>query len=85
MNIFRSEDDVKSWDRYDSASATAIRPVADYFALFNSDLFTKRMTPDYLEQLPAYMGEAFGAIARDGRRPVLGATADGVIVDRRAP
>jgi hypothetical protein len=69
MNIFRSEDDVKAWDLFDPASTDAIRPVADYFALFNSDLFTKRLTPDYLEHLPAYMGEAFGTIGAMGEDP----------------
>jgi hypothetical protein len=64
MNIFRSEDDVRSWDLFDPVSADAIRPVADYFALFNSDLFTKRLTPDYLAKLPEYMGATFGAISQ---------------------
>jgi hypothetical protein len=69
MNIFRSEDDVKAWDLYDPISETAIRPVADYFALFNSDLFTQRLSPDYLERLPSYMGQAFGDIAAMGDDP----------------
>ena len=52
MNIFRSEDDVKAWDLYDPASETAIRPVSNYFTLFNSGLFAQRLSPDYLESSP---------------------------------
>ena len=69
MNIFRSEDDVKAWDLYDPASETAIRPVSNYFTLFNSGLFAQRLSPDYLERLPSYMGETFGAIAAMGDDP----------------
>ena len=69
MNIFRSEDDVRSWDIFDPTSADAIRPVAEYFALFSTDLFTKRLTPDYLEHLPTYVGATFGAFAAMGDDP----------------
>jgi len=66
MNIFRSEDDARSWDLFDPASADSIRPVAEYFALFNSALFTQRLQPDYLARLPEYMGETFSAISQMG-------------------
>ena len=69
MNIFRSEDDVKAWDLYDPASETAIRPVADYFELLNTDLFSQRLTPDYLARIPEYSAQAFGAIAAMGDDP----------------
>jgi hypothetical protein len=69
MNIFRSEDDVRSWDLFDPVSADSIRPVAEYFGLFNSSMFAERLKPDYLSKLPEYMGQAFAAMSQMGDDP----------------
>jgi hypothetical protein len=52
MNLFRSEEHVRRWARFDPASEDGIRPIADFAALFGLPMFRERSAPDYLHRLP---------------------------------
>ena len=62
-------DKIPGLDHVSDIVHTAIRPVADYFELLNTDLFSQRSTPDYLARIPEYSAQAFGAIAAMGDDP----------------
>ena len=56
MNLFRSEEHVLSWTRYDPGSAEGTMPLR-LAALFGGELFRERLAPDYLLRMPQMMGE----------------------------
>ena len=47
MNLFRSEEHIRSWSRFDPAAEQGIVPLADLVMLFSLDMFKKRLEPDY--------------------------------------
>jgi hypothetical protein len=47
MNLFRSEEHVQRWDRFDNDSAPGIQPVAVWARLFGAEFFRRRAEPDY--------------------------------------
>ena len=61
MNLFRSEEHVRRWARFDLASEDGIRPIADFAALFGLPMFRERGAPDYLQRLPALRQERMAA------------------------
>ena len=66
MNLFRSEEHVKSWSGYDPVSAEAILPVASWAMAFSGPFFRKRLEPDYLSKTEEYMGELIGFLQQAG-------------------
>ncbi|TFH37426.1 MAG: ATP-binding protein [Anaerolineales bacterium] len=54
MNIFRSEEHVKSWPLYFRMAEDYIMPVADWAEVFSGPLFRRRLEPDYLENAEEY-------------------------------
>ena len=48
MNLFQSEEHIKSWALYDPQSADGTMLLGDYAALFRERLFKERLEPDYL-------------------------------------
>ena len=48
MNLFRSEEDAKSWALYDPISEESIMPLADWANVFSGPWFCIRMQPDSL-------------------------------------
>ena len=59
MNLFRSEEHVKAWSLYDSASEEAIMPVEDWAKVFGGPMFKQRLDSDYLSRVSEY-GRDFG-------------------------
>ena len=57
MNLFRSEEHVRSWSLYDPESADGIMSLADYATLFGTSRFRRRLEPDYLLRWPQMMPE----------------------------
>jgi hypothetical protein len=47
MNLFRSEEHVRRWDRFNGDSAAGIQPVAVWAQLFSAEFFRRRAEPDY--------------------------------------
>lgn len=48
MNLFRSEEHARNWIGYDSAMASAIKPVAEWAEIFSNPFFRERGRPDYI-------------------------------------
>jgi hypothetical protein len=63
MNLFRSEEHIRNWSRFDPAAEQGIVPLADLVRLFSGNLFTKRLEPDYVSRRAEYVGEFFSAVA----------------------
>jgi hypothetical protein len=64
MNLFRSEEHVRRWALFDSASEDGIRPIVDFATLFGLPMFRERSAPDYLQRLPALRQERLAAAER---------------------
>jgi hypothetical protein len=62
MNLFRSEEHIRSWSRFDPAAEQGIVPLADLVALFSLDMFRKRLEPGYVSRSRQYAGEFLEAI-----------------------
>jgi hypothetical protein len=63
MNLFRSEEHIRSWSRFDPAAEQGIVPLANLVMLFSLDMFKKRLEPDYIARSNQYVGEFLSAIA----------------------
>jgi hypothetical protein len=67
MNLFRSEEHVRSWSLFDPESIDGVMPLRDYATLFASGLFRERLAPDYLLRLPQLLPEFMAALAQLGK------------------
>lgn len=69
MNLFRSEEHVKRWSRYDPESADGILPLAEWARIFSGPLFRERLREDYLsrrgEGIAAFM-QSLASVPRTG-------------------
>ena len=54
MNLFACEDNVLQWSQSDPESVAGIRPLEDWLAIFATDLFKRRLDPDYLHKMLDY-------------------------------
>jgi len=50
MNLFRSEEHIRNWARFDPASEEGIIPLPDLVKLFSVKHFTRRLEPDYFSR-----------------------------------
>jgi len=57
MLFFRSEEHLKNWARYDPATEGGISQLEGLLAMFSSNLFKKRMDPDFFSNMKKYFGE----------------------------
>ena len=67
MNLFRSEEHIRGWSRFDPAAGQGIVPIADLVKLFSLNMFTKRLEPDYATRSQEYAGEFLSAVAELGK------------------
>jgi hypothetical protein len=67
MNLFRSEEHVKSWPHYDPVSAESIMPVSKWATVFSGPLFRNRLEPDYLARGNEYAAEMFASLKKFGK------------------
>lgn len=67
MNLFRSEEHIRGWPRFDPAAEQGIVPIADLVKLFSLNMFTKRLEPDYATRSQEYAGEFLSAVAELGK------------------
>jgi len=51
MNLFACEENVFKWSQTDPESGDGIRPLEDWAHVFSSDLFRRRLDPDYLSKM----------------------------------
>lgn len=62
MNIFRSEDDARSWYRFD-ANQAAVIPVAGVVQMFSHPLFSERSREDYYPRQETLFREFMAGLA----------------------
>jgi hypothetical protein len=67
MNLFRSEEHVKSWPLYNSVSAESIMPLSNWATVFSGPLCRNRLQPDYLSQVNEYASELFLSLKKLGK------------------
>ncbi|HET6488639.1 MAG TPA: hypothetical protein VFG28_02665 [Syntrophales bacterium] len=67
MNLFRSEEHIRNWSRFDPAAEQSIVPLANIVKLFSMDMFRKRLEPDYVARVGQYAKEFLGAVAELGK------------------
>ena len=57
MNIFRSEEHVRSWASFSPGSDEGITPLPDMMKLFSGPFFTRRLDQDYVSHITEYARE----------------------------
>lgn len=67
MNLFRSEEDVLTWDQFDPVSEQSIMPLADWATAFSGPLFRNRLQPDIFARRREYSIEFVKTLALLGR------------------
>ncbi len=63
MNLFRSEEHIRNWTRFDPATGEGIMPLPDLVKLFSGNFMRKRLDPDYVSRNQEYLGEFLAEIA----------------------
>lgn len=66
MNLFRSEEHIRNWSRFDPAAEQGIVPLANLVKLFSMDMFTKRLEPDYVARVEEYAKDFIAVVAELG-------------------
>ncbi len=62
MNLFRSEEHIRTWTGFDPAAAEGIMQLADVVTLFSGNFFQKRFSLDYVSRNGDYLGTFVAAI-----------------------
>jgi hypothetical protein len=57
MNLFRSEEHIRSWARYDAAAEKGILPLETIVKVFSGKFFQKRLDSNYASHANEYFGE----------------------------
>ena len=60
MLFFRSEEHLKNWAQYDPATEGGISQLEGLLTMFSSNIFKRRMDPDYFSNMKTYLGELIG-------------------------
>ena len=63
MNLFRSEEHIRNWGRYDPASKQGILPLENIVKVFSGKFFQKRLDPNYASNAQEYFGETLSVIS----------------------
>jgi hypothetical protein len=67
MNLFRSGDHVRNWSGFKSGTEEGIVELSAVAKLFSSDLFRKRLDPDYFFHRQEYRNGFIAALAEMGK------------------
>ena len=57
MNLFRSEEHIRNWARFEAGTEEGIIPLDDLVTLFSGNYFRRRMDPDWVSRSREYAGE----------------------------
>ncbi len=63
MNLFRSEEHIRNWARYDPAAEQGILPLENIVKVFSAKMFQKRLDPNYVSDVQEYFGEVFSVLS----------------------
>ena len=57
MNLFRSEEHIRNWARFEADTEEGIIPLNDLVILFSGNYFRRRMDPDWASRSREYARE----------------------------
>jgi hypothetical protein len=63
MNLFRSEEHIRNWTRYDPAAEQGILPLGNVVKVFSGKFMQKRLDLDYASHALEYFGETVSVIS----------------------
>jgi hypothetical protein len=63
MNLFRSEEHIRNWVRYDPAAEQGILPLENIVKVFSGKFFQKRLDSNYVSHVQEYFGEVLSVIS----------------------
>jgi len=67
MNLFRSEEHIRNWTRFDPASEEGIIPLQDLVKLFSGNYFRRRMDQDWVSRSREYAREMVETLKEIGK------------------
>jgi hypothetical protein len=67
MLFFRSEEHLKNWAQYDLSLKDGISQLEGLLAMFSSNLFKRRLDPDYFSNMRPFLGELIGEMRNNDR------------------
>ena len=67
MNLFRSEEHIRNWTRFDPASEEGIVPLQDLVKLFSGNYFRRRMDQDWVSRSREYAREMVETLKEIGK------------------
>jgi hypothetical protein len=67
MNLFRSEEHIRNWVYFDSATAEGIIPLSDLIKLFSGNYFRRRLDPDWVSRSRGYAREMITTLIEIGK------------------
>ena len=62
MLFFRSEEHLKNYVQFDPATEGGISQLEGLLAMFSTNLFKRRMDPDYFSNMKNFLGELIAEI-----------------------
>ena len=63
MNLFRSEEHIRNWVRYDPAAEQGILPLQNVVSVFSGKFMQKRLDSNYASRAMEYFGEVISVIS----------------------
>jgi hypothetical protein len=63
MNLFRSEEHIRKWARYDPAAEQGILPLQNIVNVFSGKFMQKRLNLNYASHALEYFGEVLSMIS----------------------
>ena len=63
MNLFRSEEHIRNWARYDPATEQGILPLQSVVNVFSGKFMQKRLDLNYASHALEYFGETLSMIS----------------------
>lgn len=67
MNLFRSEEHIRNWARFDPATSEGILTLPDLVKLFSGIYFRRRLDPDWVSHSREYAREMVTTLAALGK------------------
>jgi hypothetical protein len=67
MLFFRSEEHLNNYGRYDHATEGGISQLEGLLTMFSSNVFRRRMDPDYFSNMKTYLGELIAEVGSNDK------------------
>jgi len=68
MNLFRSEEHIRKWARYDPATEQGILPLQNVVNVFSGKFMQKRLDLNYASHALEYFGETLSVISEIAKK-----------------